>query len=151
MAVLVNNIQDKVEIEGKVILLLEKIGAYILCLEGEYSGSELGIILVDNSYIQELNFTYRGIDAPTDVLSFNLRDEVVDVEEGIEEIILGDVIISLEKAKEQSLLYGHDLVRELALLTIHGILHLLGYDHDTDEAEQEMKEKEGQILKKFKL
>lgn len=145
---LVNDIQDKVEVKEGVIPLLERIGAYVLRLEGEDPRSELGIILVDNSYIQELNFTYRGIDFPTDVLSFNLQDEGAGIEE---EPILGDVVISLEKAREQSLRYGHDIVHELAFLTIHGILHLLGYDHDTDEAEQEMKEKEGQILKQFGL
>jgi probable rRNA maturation factor len=149
MAVQVNNIQDKIELKGAIIPLLENIGTFILRLEGVDPESELGIILVDNSYIQELNFTYRGIDSPTDVLAFNLQDGGAGDAGG--EVILGDVIISLEKAREQSLDHGHDLAYELAFLTTHGILHLLGYDHDTDETEQEMEEKTKLILTKFKL
>lgn len=147
MPVMVNNIQDKVEIPEDFFTLLEEIGNFLLRLEGRSLMCELSIILVDNSYIQELNLTYRGYDAPTDVLSFNLQDDID--EEG--ERVLGDVVVSAEKAQEQAQTFGHTLKEEIAFLCVHGILHLLGYDHETDEAEQEMNEKQELVLKKFKL
>lgn len=148
MAVMVTDIQDIVEITEDRLLLLEEIGNLILRLEGQSQECEVSIILVDNSYIRELNFTYRGDDCPTDVLAFNLQDNNTFLEEVI---ILGDVIISVEKAQEQARVYGHTLQREIAFLAIHGILHLLGYDHQTKEAEQEMLAKKELVLKKFKL
>lgn len=147
MPVMVNNIQDKVEIPEDFFTLLEEIGNFLLRLEGRSLMCELSIILVDNSYIQELNLTYRGYDAPTDVLSFNLQD---DIDEEVERV-LGDVVVSAEKAQEQAQTFGHTLKEEIAFLCVHGILHLLGYDHETDEAEQEMNEKQELVLKKFKL
>jgi len=147
MPVMVNNIQDKVEIPEDFFSLLEEIGNFLLRLEGYSLSCELSIIFVDNSYIQELNLTYRGYDAPTDVLSFNLQDDIG----GEGERILGDVVISAEKAREQAQTFNHTLKEEIAFLCVHGILHLLGYDHDTEEAEQEMNEKQDLVLKKFKL
>jgi len=148
MPVLVNNIQDKIEIAEEILSLLEEIGAFLLRLEGQSPECELSIILVDNSYIQELNLTYRGYDSPTDVLSFNLQDNIIE-EEG--ERILGDVVVSAEKAEEQAEAFGHTLREEIAFLAVHGILHLLGYDHDTAQTEQEMNEKQELVLRKFKL
>ena len=89
-----------------------------------------------------------GLDAPTDVLSFNLQDDVTDFEA---DSILGDVVVSLEKAAEQAAAYRHSLKREVAFLTLHGILHLLGYDHETPEEEREMNEKAELVLKKYKI
>jgi probable rRNA maturation factor len=148
VAVLVTNIQDIIEISADQLFLLEEVGNLILRLEGQSQECEVSIILVDNGYIQELNFTYRGDDCPTDVLAFNLQDNTTALEE---EKILGDVVISVEKAQEQAQVYGHTLRREIAFLAIHGILHLLGYDHETKEAEQEMLAKKELVLKKFKL
>jgi probable rRNA maturation factor len=128
--------------------LLKEIGEFILRLEGRSLDCEVSVILVDNSYIQDLNLTYRGLDAPTDVLSFNLQDDVTDFEA---DSILGDVVVSLEKAAEQAAAYGHSLKREVAFLTLHGILHLLGYDHETPEEEREMNEKAELVLKKYKI
>jgi probable rRNA maturation factor len=150
MSVLVNNIQDQMEVPEELLSLLEDLGNFVLRLEGQPQESEVSVILVDNNYIQELNLTYRGFDSPTDVLSFNLQDDVPKSDPG-EDKILGDVVISIEKAVEQADLYGHSLRREVAFLAAHGILHLLGYDHETPEAEQEMKEKKNLILKKFML
>lgn len=150
MSVLANNIQDKIEVPGELLSLLEDIGNFILRLEGQSRECEVSVILVDNNYIQELNLTYRGIDSPTDVLSFNLQDDDMTAALG-EDRILGDVVISMEKAGEQAVLYGHSLRQEVAFLSVHGILHLLGYDHETTEAEQEMKEKKDLVLKKFIL
>lgn len=148
MAVLVADLQDIIEIPADQLFLLEEVGNLALRLEGKSLACEVSIVLVDNDYIQELNFTYRGSDCPTDVLSFNLQDDATPLEE---EEILGDVIISVEKAQEQACADGHTLQREIAFLAIHGILHLLGYDHDTIETEQEMSARNELILKKFKL
>lgn len=148
MPVLVNNMQEAVDVPEDLLSLLEEIGTFILRLEGQSLNCEVSLILVDNGYIQDLNLTYRGYDAPTDVLSFNLRDNATDDEE---DFILGDVVVSLEKAAEQAADYGHSLEREIAFLSLHGILHLLGYDHETAEEEHEMNEKAELVLKKFKL
>lgn len=148
MPVLVNNMQEAVEVPRALLSLLKEIGEFILRLEGRSLDCEVSVILVDNSYIQDLNLTYRGLDAPTDVLSFNLQDDVTDFEA---DSILGDVVVSLEKAAEQAAAYGHSLKREVAFLTLHGILHLLGYDHETPEEEREMNEKAELVLKKYKI
>jgi len=124
--------------------LLEEIGAFVLQMEGYPSESEISIVLVNNDYIRELNFTYRGLDSPTDVLSFPLHDAE---EEG--DNILGDVVISLEKAQEQALNYGHSLRREVAFLAAHGILHLVGYDHMDEAAEKEMEAKQEYVMERF--
>jgi probable rRNA maturation factor len=145
---MVNNMQDKIEISEELLSLLEEIGNFLLRLEGQSLECEVSIILVDNSYIQELNLTYRGYDSPTDVLSFNLQDNITDEDE---DRILGDVVVSVEKAEEQAKTYGHTLRQEIAFLSVHGILHLLGYDHETAGTEQEMNEKQELALKKFKL
>ena len=148
MAVLVNNLQDEISVPVELVSLLEKIGAFTLRLEGVGMQGEVSIVLVDNSHIHELNLTYRDKDSPTDVLAFNLQDgdECVD---SCEDTLLGDVVISLEKALAQGNALGHSLEREVAFLAVHGILHLLGYDHDSDATEQEMKEKQDMILQKF--
>ncbi len=148
MAVLVNNLQDEIPVSAELISLLEKIGAFALRLEGLGPQAEVSIVLVDNSHIHDLNLTYRGKDSSTDVLAFNLQDGCTDSNA---DTLLGDVVISLEKAAEQGNALGHSLKREVAFLAIHGILHLLDYDHDNDTAEQEMKEKQEMILHNFNL
>ncbi len=148
MPVQVNNMQEAVDIPEEILFLLEEIGEFVLRLEGQSPNCEVSLILVDNSYIQDLNLTYRGLDAPTDVLSFNLQDNTTNFEE---DSILGDVVVSLEKAAEQAGSYGHSLKREIAFLSLHGILHLLGYDHETPEEEREMNEKAEMVLKKYNI
>lgn len=116
--------------------------------------AELSITFVDNETIQLINREYRGKDAPTDVISFALEemgeDEVEIVGENLPRV-LGDIIISIPKAKEQAKEYGHSFEREIGFLTVHGFLHLLGYDHETKEDEKEMIEKQEKILEKFGL
>jgi probable rRNA maturation factor len=116
--------------------------------------AELSITFVDNETIQQINREYRGKDAPTDVISFALEemgeDEVEIVGENLPRV-LGDIIISIPKAKEQAKEYGHSFEREIGFLTVHGFLHLLGYDHETKEDEKEMFEKQEKILEKFGL
>ncbi len=102
------------------------------------------IIFVDNERIHNINKTYRGIDRPTDVISFALNDKK---ENFLEEInLLGDIYISIPKMKEQALEYGHSEKRELSFLTVHGLLHLLGYDHMTKEEEEVMFSLQEEIL-----
>ena len=117
--------------------------------------TEISVLLVDNATIQELNRDYREKDAPTDVLSFPLEEELEG--EGEPEIIggptarmLGDIVISVEKAATQAAEYGHSVERELAFLLVHGLLHLLGHDHEKDEAAKKlMRSEEKRILSAF--
>ncbi|MFA9558775.1 rRNA maturation RNase YbeY [Evansella sp. AB-rgal1] len=110
---------------------------------------EVSITFVNDQQIQELNRDYRGKDQPTDVLSFALNEGEDDpvVMEGMPEL-LGDIIISVPRAIEQADDYGHDLKRELCFLAVHGFLHLIGHDHDTEEREREMFQLQEDILKK---
>ncbi|MGJ9381701.1 rRNA maturation RNase YbeY [Salipaludibacillus sp. CF4.18] len=113
--------------------------------------SEISIIFVDEEKIHELNKEYRGIDRPTDVLSFAL-DEGDDVgETGEVPNLLGDIIISLPQAHAQAEEYGHDFHRELCFLAVHGFLHLVGYIHDSEEDEQKMFSRQEEILQEHGL
>lgn len=105
------------------------------------------IIIVDNNYIHKLNKEYRGIDRPTDVISFALEDEIDNVK--LDFRVLGDIYISLDKTYEQAKLYNHSFLRELSFLTIHGVLHLLGYDHIQKEDEEVMFKKQDELLNEF--
>lgn len=105
------------------------------------------IIIIDNEEIHKLNKEYRGVDRPTDVISFALEDDDTFMKTEIR--ILGDIYISIDKAKEQATSYGHSLKRELSFLTIHGILHLLGYDHMKEEEEKEMFSLQERILDEY--
>ncbi|MEK4269984.1 rRNA maturation RNase YbeY [Bacillus sp. FSL W8-0940] len=116
--------------------------------------AEVSVTVVTNEEIQQINKEYRGKDYPTDVISFALEEDG----EGEVEIIgadmppvLGDIIISADKAKEQAEEYGHSLMRELGFLSVHGFLHLLGYDHMTEEEEKEMFTKQKDLLNKYGL
>nr|WP_276716461.1 rRNA maturation RNase YbeY [Kyrpidia tusciae] len=109
--------------------------------------AEVSVVLVDDERIRELNRDYRGVDRPTDVLSFAMREgegEPVQTEEGRE--LLGDIVISVETAERQANQYGHSLRRELAFLAVHGFLHLLGYDHQSPEQERVMFGKQEEVL-----
>lgn len=102
------------------------------------------VIIVDNPYIHKINKEYRNIDRETDVISFALEDEKSENFSNIR--ILGDIYISIDKAKEQANLYNHSLERELSFLAVHGLLHLLGYDHMNKEDEKIMFTKQKEIL-----
>ncbi len=111
--------------------------------------AELSLVIMDNEGIRELNREYRGIDQATDVLSFAMResgDEDPGFSDPSDEFMLGDIIISLERAWEQSAEYGHSPSRELAFLAVHGLLHLLGYDHMDAGSERQMLAKQDEIL-----
>ena len=119
--------------------LIERAAAAALRAEGVQGAIELSVLVTDDAELHELNRTYRGIDAPTDVLSFG--DDVVDsaqpafVRPPDTPRYLGDLAISYERVTAQAAEYGHSPARELAYLTVHGVLHLLGYDHERGEAD----------------
>ena len=121
--------------------------------------AEVSVILTDNETIQEINREQRGIDSPTDVLSFPLVDyerpsDFDHVEDAVEdyfnpetgELMLGDIVISVDKVEEQAQKYGHSQKRELAFLVAHSMLHLCGYDHMEDEERLEMEQRQREIL-----
>lgn len=129
--------------------VMEKIALDSLQYEGFQEECEISISIVDNEEIHQINKQFRGIDRPTDVLSFPQltfeEGEIMDRNEN-GEVVLGDIIISLERAREQAEEYGHSLKREIAFLTAHSMLHLLGYDHMEPEEEKEMFAKQREIL-----
>ena len=118
----------------------------------------INVVITDAQSIQEVNRETRGIDAPTDVLSFpmnemtpgdysNLEDDPDAFEPDTGELLLGDIMLCVDKIFEQAAAYGHSLTRELAFLTAHSMLHLLGYDHVDDEERKQMEERQEEILK----
>ncbi len=108
-----------------------------LAIEIEKAGVvNFNVIIVDNEYIHKLNKEYRGIDRPTDVISFALEDSEDIKYDDFR--LLGDIYISLDKAKEQAEEYGHSFKREICFLAVHGLLHLLGYDHMEKDEEKIM-------------
>ncbi len=106
--------------------------------------AEISVLICDGPVIHELNRTYRDVDAPTDVLSFALNEGEDDVPE--EESELGDIVINLDRAEEQAREYGHSREREVAYLSVHGFLHILGYDHYDPEEKKAMRAAEEAIL-----
>jgi probable rRNA maturation factor len=118
------------------------------------SGAELSVTFVDNGRIQEINREYRNKDQPTDVISFAMEElgegEMAIVGEDIPKH-LGDIIISIQRAKEQAEEYGHSFLRELGFLTVHGFLHLLGYDHMNEQDEKKMFSRQEEILVEYGL
>lgn len=137
-----NKATEKKEYEN-IIESVCKEGAHIYGLDED---AELSVVLCDNTYIHELNKTYRNIDRPTDVLSFALNEGEEEGYDGPDTKLLGDIVISLDKTREQADEYGHSFERELAYLTVHGMLHILGYDHMTDEDKTEMRKEEEFVL-----
>lgn len=148
MELIIDNRQDKLEIKEELTERIKDIISECLDYEGYDDDYEVSLSFVDNKEIHQLNRDFRGVDRPTDVLSFPLLvDEEFDVDFGEES--LGDIVISLEKAFEQSREYNHSFEREVCFLVCHSMFHLLGYDHDTEENTKEMREKEEYILCKL--
>ncbi|MGP4072513.1 rRNA maturation RNase YbeY [Piscibacillus sp. B03] len=133
---------------------LKNLIEYAAEMEEVNQDAELSITFVNNSQIQEINRDYRQKDQPTDVISFAMQetgeDEIEIVGEELPEH-LGDIIVSIEKARDQAQEYNHSYKRELGFLIVHGFLHLLGYDHQTVEEEKEMFERQKHILEEFGL
>jgi probable rRNA maturation factor len=130
---------------------LRGVAEQVLVVEGTAPEVELGLVITGQEKIQELNLVHLGIDAPTDVLAFPMTpDEGSDMTEFITPpdgaVHLGEVIISFPQAFMQAEEHRHPVKKEVALLAIHGVLHLLGYDHDAPEPEQRMRAREAEIL-----
>lgn len=133
---------------------LEKLFDYAAQFERVQKHAELSVSFVNNEEIQELNKVYRKKDEPTDVISFALQDGEEDHLKFIGNevpLILGDIIISIDKVEEQAREYNHSFERELGFLAVHGFLHLLGYDHMNESEEKVMFQKQNDILDGFGL
>ncbi len=135
-----NETQEKVE----NLEILEPLLTYALEVEN-VDNLEFNVIIINNEEIHKINKEYRGIDRPTDVISFALED-YKDIKYENDYRVLGDIYISIDKVREQAKEYGHSEKRELAFLAVHGLLHLLGYDHMEKEDEKVMFSKQELIL-----
>ena len=142
-----DTIYNETDLEFVYQDIIEKVINKALEIEGLKKAS-CSIIIVDNSYIHKLNKEYRGIDRVTDVISFALEDDKsMIIPDEIR--LLGDIYISIDKAKEQAEEYGHSLERELCFLSVHGLYHLLGYDHETEEEAEVMFKKQEEVLMEY--
>ena len=136
------NSQDKERVTYAVKMLARE--AILATLEHETvkENCEVSVTFTDNEGIRAINREYRELDKPTDVLSFPLFETAADGTK-----MLGDIVLSLEKCREQAAEFGHSFERECAFLTVHSTLHLLGYDHETSEAdEQDMRQRQSAIV-----
>lgn len=151
--VIISNDQKVHKIPTGIHLLVRQCCIAVLTMENLLSPAEISVRFVDNEEIHKLNKEYRDVDRPTDVLSFPLGiDGVYDINNDTGAQMLGDIVISLEKAMEQAEAYGHSLRREVAFLTVHSMLHLLGYDHENGGIEAvHMREKEETVLTQLGL
>ena len=138
----INLLDDKIELLDGLKSFLYKV-----CEDEKLDNVIFNVIIVNNEKIHEINKEYRGIDRPTDVISFALEDDKSFNRNDIR--VLGDIYISIDKVKSQSEEYGHSFKRELFFLTIHGLLHLLGYDHMNKEEEKIMFDKQEEVLSRY--
>ncbi|MBC7075888.1 MAG: rRNA maturation RNase YbeY [Syntrophomonadaceae bacterium] len=154
MEAVILNRQDKIKYTAGLQEVVTGVVEAVADMEKLPANTELSIVFADNNFIQELNLSYRGENKPTDVLSFAMN-EMTDGEPEFDfpddVNMLGDIIISLEQARAQSEEYGHSLEREVGYLVAHGMLHLLGYNHETSEEKQKMRRREEQIMLEVKL
>lgn len=151
--VTIDNKQKAIKVPTGVRMLIRRCCHAVLELE-EFEGSaEVDVSLVDNQQIHAINLEQRNIDAPTDVLSFPLGENgEYDQNPATGAYMLGDIVISLEKAQAQAEEYGHSLQREVGYLTVHSMLHLLGYDHVEGGLEAvRMREKEEAVMLRIGL
>lgn len=149
MEIILDNRQDKIKVSEDLLGKINDIIVETLYYEGYDDNYEVSLSFVDNEEIHELNREYRGVDRATDVLSFPLLTDDFDVE--VEEESLGDIVISLERALEQSEEYDHSFEREVCFLVCHSMFHLLGYDHDTEENTKDMRKREEDVLNKLNI
>ena len=143
------NDQDKRDVTYKLNMLVRRAVDTTLSFEGYENDCEVSVTFTDNQGIHQLNKEYRNVDRPTDVLSFPLMDfdgESDEPEVDEPRISLGDIVISLEKAAEQAEAYGHSFEREVAFLTAHSMLHLLGYDHMEEDEERDMRARQRTVM-----
>lgn len=163
--IFIDNRQNKIEVTEELENTIETVIEHALREEKVEVSCEISIIFIDNEEIRDINRENRNIDRVTDVLSFPMLNypkgkvfkevyfgyefEPSDLDDG--NLVLGDIALSLEKAKEQSVEFGHSFLREASYLTVHSVLHLLGYDHMEEEEKEIMRKREEEILNKFAL
>ena len=148
-----HDIEENIEYENTIEQVLTK------CFEEENMdklGLYVSVTLTCPSYIKKVNNEYRNIDKETDVLSFPMFekeeiDEMISENNNVVDDVLGDIIVSIERVKEQALEYGHSFERELSYMIVHGFYHLMGYDHMNDYEKSIMRAKEENILNKLKI
>ena len=155
-----DNRQNKIEVNDELINIINEVCEQSLKAEEMNVPYQISLLFVDNEEIREINRDTRGIDKATDVLSFPMLDYPKDkvfkevykdtkfneIYLDGDELVLGDMVLSLERAKEQSIEYNHSFNREVCYLVVHSILHLLGYDHMEDEEKKRMRKREEEIL-----
>lgn len=140
------NMQDKLKVTYSLKSLVRKSIKATLKYEGIKNNAEVSVTFTDNESIRILNAQYRSIDRATDVLSFPMEEDIDDVAPN-ELLMLGDIVISLERAKSQAEEFGHSFERETAFLCVHSMLHLLGYDHETGEDDElDMRRRQREIM-----
>ncbi|MEE1246586.1 MAG: rRNA maturation RNase YbeY [Acutalibacteraceae bacterium] len=151
--VIITNDQKEIKIPTGVRMLIRRCCNAVLINEHFEGSAEISVRFVDDEIIHELNREYRHVDRSTDVLSFPLGENgVYDINHDTGAKILGDIVISMQHAVMQAELYGHTLQREIAFLTVHSMLHLLGYDHEAEGLERvRMREKEEAVLTQLGL
>lgn len=152
--VIIENSQSKVAHSKGIDALIDESVCEALASEGFDFIDEVDVLLVDNEAIRILNRDYRNMDKATDVLSFPLyesAEEIFRQKEIGAPLLLGDIVISLEQAQIQGMEFGHGTEREIAYLTVHSVLHLLGYDHMDEDEKSRMREKEEEVMKRLKL
>lgn len=156
---IIENEQNKEEITRETEELLQSVCEAVMDLEECDFDAEISITFVDNEAIRQINAEHRGIDKATDVLSFPMLEfdengiaEEAELDSDGELVMLGDIVISMERAREQSNEFGHSFRREVAFLTAHSMLHLLGYDHvDDPEGEEIMCRKQEEVLRSLNI
>lgn len=149
------NVQTSYPVTYRMEMLLRRAVEETLDYEQFENPCEISITFTDNEGIHTLNKKYRGVDRPTDVLSFPMTDYDGESEEppmDEQVTVLGDVVLSLEMAASQADTFGHSFEREVAFLTVHSMLHLLGYDHETsEEDEKDMRCRQSEIMNRMGL
>lgn len=151
---LIENAQSEEELTDEIIDTVKRVCEFTLKYEECNFDAQISITFTNNGSIHTINREYRNIDAPTDVLSFPMLEFDADgnilqdeCEYDCGKLVLGDIVINLERAKAQAEEYGHSIIRETAFLTAHSMLHLLGYDHvEDEEGERIMIHKQNEIL-----
>lgn len=150
--VIISNSQKEVKIPTGLRMLVRRCCNAMLRMENFQGAAEVSVTFANNEQIHELNKMHRNVDAPTDVLSFPMgEDGKYDIDPATNAKILGDIVISMEKAVEQAERFGHTLQREVGYLTAHSMLHLLGYDHEEPLEKVHMREKEELVMTQLGL
>ena len=150
--VIISNSQKEVKIPTGLRMLVRRCCNAVLRMENFQGAAQISVTFANNEQIHELNKMHRNVDAPTDVLSFPMgEDGKYDIDPATNAKILGDIVISMEKAVEQAERFGHTLQREVGYLTAHSMLHLLGYDHEEPLEKVHMREKEELVMTQLGL